>query len=103
MAARGAGHRRGAHPLEGLGTQDITCEVPIDQLPAPVVDQAQADWLRAEGIDELVEEARRTWRERSAIGDLTAVRALSRVNEAAALLDPAGLGAFRALEWPGTP
>ena len=64
-------------------------------------DRSQADWLRAHGIDELVEEGRRTWRERAAIGDLAAVRARSRVAEAEALLDPTGLGAFRVLEWAG--
>jgi SAM-dependent MidA family methyltransferase len=93
------GHERGGPPLEGLGTQDITCEVAIDQLPPPARDRSQADWLRAYGIDELVAEGRRAWHERAAIGDLAAVRARSRVTEADALLDPAGLGAFRVLEW----
>ena len=77
-----------AHPLDGLGTQDITCEVAVDQLPPPTHDRSQADWLRAHGIDELVEEGRRTWRERAAIGDLAAMRARSRVNEAEALARP---------------
>jgi SAM-dependent MidA family methyltransferase len=95
-------HARGGRPLEHLGEQDVTCEVCTDQLAAvaaPGSDRSQADWLRAHGIDELVEEGRRTWRERSAIGDLAAVRARSRVTEADALLDPTGLGAFRVLEW----
>ena len=35
------------------------------------------------------------------IGDLAAVRARSRLTEADALLDPAGLGAYRVLEWTG--
>ena len=60
---------------------------------------SQADWLRAHGIDELVDGGPAEWRERAAIGDLAAVRARSRVSEAEALLDPAGLGAFRVLEW----
>jgi SAM-dependent MidA family methyltransferase len=93
------GHGRGAHPLEALGTQDITCEVAIDQLPPPAFDRSQAEWLQEHGIDELVDEGRRTWAERAAIGDLAAVRARSRVTEAEALLDPTGLGAFRVLEW----
>jgi SAM-dependent MidA family methyltransferase len=94
-------HQRGSHPLESLGGQDITCEVAIDQLPTPSADRSQADWLRAHGIDELVEDGRRTWHERAAIGDLAAMRARSRITEAEALLDPSGLGAFRALEWVG--
>ena len=84
-----------------LGEQDITCEVAVDQLPPPAQDRSQADWLRVHGIDELVEEGRAIWRERAAIGDLEAMRARSRVTEADALLDPAGLGAFRVLEWAG--
>ena len=39
------------------------------------------------------------WQERAAIGDLEALQARSRVTEAAALTDPAGLGAFTVLEW----
>ncbi len=94
-------HERGGPPLAELGTQDVTCEVAVDQLgTTPTSDRSQADWLRAHGIEELVEEGRRTWLERAAIGDLAAVRARSRVTEAEALLDPAGLGAFRVLEWP---
>lgn len=96
------GHDRGEPPLKALGTQDITCEVPIDQLgPALTSDVPQADWLLAHGIEQLVAEGRQTWEERAAIGDLEAVRARSRITEAEALLDPAGLGAFRVLEWAG--
>lgn len=92
-------HERGRAPLEDLGTQDITCEVAIDQLPHPMSNRTQADWLRAHGIDELVAEGRHVWRERAAIGDLAAVRARSRITEAEALLDESGLGGFRVLEW----
>jgi SAM-dependent MidA family methyltransferase len=92
-------HQRGGAPLDALGTQDITVEVAVDQLPPPTSDRDQAAWLREHGIDELVEEGRRIWEERAAIGDLAAVRARSRVTEAEALCDPAGLGAFRVLEW----
>jgi SAM-dependent MidA family methyltransferase len=93
-------HERGGPALEGLGEQDITCEVAVDQLGvAPTSDRSQADWLRALGLDELVEDGRRVWQERAATGDLAAVRARSRVGEAEALTDPTGLGAFRVLEW----
>lgn len=97
------GHHRGSPPLTEVGSQDITCEVALDQLSAlPTSDSSQSDWLRAHGIDELVDEGKRLWQERSHLGDLTAVRARSRVTEAQALLDPSGLGAFRVLEWrPG--
>ncbi|HEX2047290.1 MAG TPA: SAM-dependent methyltransferase [Acidimicrobiales bacterium] len=96
------GHARGRHPLDDLGAQDITCEVAVDQLPPPTSDRSQADFLRAHGLDELVEEARRSWRERAHVGDLQALVHRSRIAEAAALTDPTGLGAFRALEWVST-
>jgi SAM-dependent MidA family methyltransferase len=96
-------HGRGGHPLEAPGTQDVTCEVAVDQLAAlvrpPDRDTSQADWLRAHGLDDLVAEARATWHERAALGDLEALKARSRVGEADALTDPTGLGAFRVLEW----
>jgi len=92
-------HERGSDPLTDLGTQDITCEVAVDQLPPLTSNTAQADWLRAHGIDELVEEGRKVWAERAHLGDLEAMQARSRVSEAEALTDPTGLGAFRVLEW----
>lgn len=92
-------HQRGGPPLEAPGTQDITAEVAVDQLPPPDLDRSQADFLRAHGLDPLVEAARAEWQERAHIGDLAALKARSRVSEAAALTDPDGLGAFRVLEW----
>jgi SAM-dependent MidA family methyltransferase len=92
----------GGHPLDDPGRQDITADVAVDQLqldhPASRV-RTQAELLRDLGIDELVEEGRRIWRERADAPDLAAIRARSRVREAEALLDPDGLGAFVALEW----
>jgi SAM-dependent MidA family methyltransferase len=98
------GHRHGAGLLENLGEQDITCEVAVDQLATvkrPSLDRSQADWLRAWGIDVLVAEGRAEWDGRAHVGDLAAVRARSRITESEALLDPAGLGRFRVLEWIG--
>jgi len=96
------GHGRGGHPLADLGAQDVTCEVAVDQLAwvqAPAQDRSQADFLGAFGLDRLADEARQAWYERAAIGDLQALKSRSRVGEAAALADPAGLGRFRVLEW----
>ena len=95
-------HGRGGHPLERPGSQDITCEVAVDQLVrvrAPVADRSQAEFLAACGLDELVAAARAEWRAGAAAGTLAGVAARSRLAEAAALVDPAGLGAFRVLEW----
>ena len=95
-------HGRGGHPLEDPGGQDVTCEVAFDQLAtvrAPASQRSQRDFLVAHGIDALVAEARSTWEERAAIGDLAAMAARSRVNEGAALTDMTGLGAFTVVEW----
>ena len=96
------GHARGGHPLEAPGGQDITCEVAVDQLARagpPSSDRSQADFLRAHGLEDLAGAARAEWRARAHVGDLAAVRARSRLAEAAALTDLGGLGAFRVLEW----
>lgn len=96
------GHDVGGDPLDRPGTQDITVDVAVDQLASvrpPDRSMSQADWLRAHGLDDLVEEGRRIWRENAAAPDVTALTARSRIGEAEALCDPAGLGAFRVLEW----
>ena len=96
------GHDRGGHPLDDPGTQDITADLALDQLrrrrPGAEV-TTQAEFLRAHGIDRLVDEGRRVWNERAHLGDLEAIRGRSRVGEAEALLDPAGLGGFSVLHW----
>jgi len=93
------GHARGGGPLDHLGEQDVTCEVAVDQLDPPSADRAQAEFLRAHGIDALAAAARQRWQERAHIGDLQALKDRSVATEAAALTDPAGLGGFRVLEW----
>ena len=80
----------------------MTVEVAVDQLAVvrtPDVDVDQAAWLRGWGLDDLVDQGRRDWESGAARGDLAAIRGRSRAVEAEALCDPAGLGAFRVLEW----
>ena len=102
------GQSRGSAPFDDPGTQDITADVAIDQLTfdlAPAVVVTQAEYLRDAGIDELVAEGRRQWSER-VVTDVAALRARSRVTEAEALCDPAGLGGFLVAHWqvgPGSP
>jgi SAM-dependent MidA family methyltransferase len=94
--------QRGSSPLDRPGSQDITADVPIGALHRAAAaaglsilgETTQAEWLRSLGIDQLVEEARAAWHGRSS-NDLAALTARSRVHEAEALLDPAGLGAHR--------
>ncbi len=95
-------HERGGHYLADPGSQDITCDVAVDQLAAvraPDAVRTQAQFLQLHGIPELVADGRRIWAERAHIGDLPALRARSRISEADALLDPAGLGGFSVIEW----
>lgn len=96
------GHGRGGHPLESPGSQDVTCEVAVDQLARlrpPSAARPQAAFLAAHGIASLVEAARAGWAAGAARGDLAALRHKSRIGEADALVDPSGFGAFRVLEW----
>jgi SAM-dependent MidA family methyltransferase len=93
------GHARGGGPLADPGQQDVTCEVAVDQLPRPTSDRSQAEWLAAHGIGELVAAARAAWQDQAHVGGLEALRHRSRLGEAEALTDAAGLGAFRVLEW----
>ena len=90
-------HERGGHYLAEPGSQDVTCEVCLDQVlaghPGAGV-QRQRDWLGTLGIDALVEEGRQAWQEAAAAPDLRAVAMRSRIAEAEALMDPAGLGGF---------
>ncbi len=98
-------HERAASPLDDPGACDITADVPSDGLTRVaghaglelVRDATQAEWLEELGLEELTAAAREGWRARAHIGDLEAVTHRSRVSEAAALTDPAGLGAHRVL------
>jgi SAM-dependent MidA family methyltransferase len=98
-------HRRGGPPLSAPGGQDITADVPLEYLVHAARgvglvlehDCTQAEWLGELGIVDLVAEAREQWDARAHVGDLGALRHRSRVTEAAALLDPSGLGAHRLL------
>jgi SAM-dependent MidA family methyltransferase len=97
------GHERGTGPLDAPGTQDITSDVPLAPLRLAArragfeiaSEATQAAWLQTLGIEELVSEGDARWRERAHVGDLEALAARSRGTEAAALTDPAGLGAHR--------
>jgi SAM-dependent MidA family methyltransferase len=95
-------HQAALFPLHAPGTQDITSVVAWDQLALvrpPDANRSQAAWLADHGLEELVAPARARWQAGAAAGDLAALTARSRVHEAQALRDPAGLGGHRVLEW----
>ena len=88
--------------LTDPGSRDITVDVALDQMTAdhPVSQlTTQAVFLHRHGIEELVAEGKQLWAERAHVGDLAALKARSRVAEAEALLDPAGMGDFFVAEW----
>ena len=100
-----AGHARGGDPLTAPGSQDVTIDVPIAMVERAAaraglqtaLDTTQAEWLAGLGIDALVAEGRARWEAGAAAPDLDALAGRSRVTEAAALTDPAGLGGHRVL------
>lgn len=102
---------RGAGPLDAPGSQDITADVAVEAIVTfarregftPTEDVSQAHWLRQLGLDDLVEDGRRRWEEGAHRGDLAALAGRSWLNEAAALTDPAGLGAHRVLTFTKGP
>lgn len=99
-----AGQRRGGAPLDAPGTQDVTIDVPLAMIGhaaaragLDLLVEPQAEWLRGLGIDDLVAEGRAAWEAGAAAPDLAALAGASRGPEAAALTDPAGLGAHSVL------
>ncbi|HZJ26369.1 MAG TPA: class I SAM-dependent methyltransferase, partial [Acidimicrobiia bacterium] len=94
-------HSRGHDPFDDPGGRDITADLVLETLleagSGARLDvtwkSTQAEWLSRLGVDEIVADARARWTERAAIGDLDALTARSTITEAAALTDPAGLGA----------
>ena len=92
-------HRRGHDVLASPGNADITCEVAFDQLPPGATLTPQTEWLAATGIDDMTATARRRWRRSRANPTAEALAARTLLDEAAALTDPDGMGAFWAAEW----
>ena len=90
---------RGTHYLTDPGTQDITAQVMLDQLPTGFSSSTQADFLKHWEIDELVREGADYWEKLKHAPDVVAMKMRSRSSEATSLTDLSGLGAFNALSW----
>ncbi|MCY3948420.1 MAG: SAM-dependent methyltransferase [Acidimicrobiaceae bacterium] len=91
--------RRGQDPLHHPGSTDITCDVAFDQLPPGVTLTPQADWLTGAGIDDMTATARNLWQRSRANPTADSLAARTLLDQAAALTDPSGMGAFWAAEW----
>ena len=92
-------HERGGHYLLAPGSQDITAQVVLDQLPTGFNAMTQVQFLRQWGIDELVLEGKKYWEKLSGAPDVAAIKMRSRATEAQSLLALDGLGGFTTLEW----
>ncbi|MGI9614666.1 MAG: SAM-dependent methyltransferase [Acidimicrobiales bacterium] len=92
-------HQRSDDPYEQPGGRDITTDIAIDQLPTPGEVTDQGSFLRRWGIEQLVDEGREYWRRHAGAPDLAALKMRSRIGEAEALLDPAGLGGWFVCSW----
>ena len=90
---------RGIHYLIDPGSQDITAQVMLDQLPAGFTASAQADFLTQWGINDLVSEGIEYWESMKHAPDVAAMKMRSRSSEAISLTNFFGLGAFEVCEY----
>jgi SAM-dependent MidA family methyltransferase len=90
---------RGTHYLSDPGSQDITAQVMLDQLPTEFTTSTQADFLKQWGIDDLVREGSDYWENMKHAPDVAAMKMRSRSTEGKSLIDQTGLGLFTALSW----
>jgi len=90
---------RGTHYLTEPGSQDITTQVMLDQLPAGFSTSTQADFLQHWGIEDLVHEGAAYWEKMKHAPDVVAIKMRSRSTELMALTDYLGLGGFNSKEW----
>lgn len=94
-------HTRGRDPFADPGERDITADVVAETLRdaarrarfEALSECSQSQWLATLGIDQVVDAARTRWTDHAAVANLDALAARSTITEAAALTDPAGLGA----------
>ena len=91
---------RGTHYLSDPGSQDITTQVMLDQLPTGFSTATQADFLQHWGIDDLVHEGAAYWENMNLAPDVVAMKMRSRATEAKSLTDSLGLGLFETVFWP---
>ena len=90
---------RGAHYLTEPGTQDITAQVMIDQLPTGFSSSTQTEFLMQWGVNDLVREGSDYWESMKTAPDVAAMKMRSRATEAKSLVDQSGLGMFSVVSW----
>jgi len=90
---------RGTHYLSDTGSQDITAQVMLDQLPSEFTTSKQADFLKQWGIDDLVRAGTDYWESMKHAPDVAAMKMRSRSTESRAITEGIGLGGLTCLEW----
>jgi len=90
---------RGTHYLSDPGSQDITTQVMLDQLPSGFSAATQADFLQKWGIDDLVREGTDYWESMKNAPDVAAMKMRSRITEEISITDILSLGNFQSLLW----
>ena len=90
---------RGTHYLSDPGSQDITTQVMLDQLPTGFATLTQADFLKHWGIDALVREGADYWENMRHAPDIAALKMRSRSAEVKSLTDSLGLGSIETVFW----
>ena len=93
------GQNRGAHYLTDPGSQDITAQVMLDQLPSGFTTLTQSEFLMQWGINDLVREGTEYWESIKNAPDVVAMKMRSRSSEASALSDQQGLGSFISIQF----
>jgi SAM-dependent MidA family methyltransferase len=93
-------HERGGHYLLAPGSQDITAQVVLDQLPTGFVAMTQAQFLQQWGIEELVLEGKEYWENLSSTPDVAAIKMRSRSTELEALTGNSVLGGLTNISYP---
>jgi SAM-dependent MidA family methyltransferase len=92
-------HERGGHYLLEPGSQDITAQVVLDQLPSGYQAMSQAQFLCQWGIDDFVREGVAYWENMTGTPDIAALKMRSRVAEREALTEIVGLGGLTCIAW----
>jgi len=90
---------RGNHYLAEPGSQDITAQVMLDQLPTGFISSSQADFLKQWDIDELVREGTDYWQSMKHAPDVAAMKMRSRSTESSILIENFRTGGYTGLMW----
>lgn len=90
---------RSEHYLSNSGSQDITAQVILDQLPTELATLTQADFLKQWGIDQLVREGIGHLGNMENAQDVAAMKMRNRFTEVSTFTDNRASGGFLIIEF----